>query len=161
MPWKVTDVMQERIRFVIQVLRDQENMSELCRRFGISRSTGYVWWNRYLEERTVGALQDRSRRPHRSPHQTPELVEQRVVQLRHRYGWGGKKLLELLQQEGLHLSVPTVNRIIRRQGLVRAEASHHPALKRFERQAPNELWQMDFKGPYRGQGKPCHPFIDS
>ena len=29
MPWKVTDVMQERIRFVIQVLRDQENMSEL------------------------------------------------------------------------------------------------------------------------------------
>ena len=28
MPWKVTDVMQERIRFVIQVLRDQENMSE-------------------------------------------------------------------------------------------------------------------------------------
>ena len=64
MPWKVTDVMQERIRFVIQVLRDQENMSELCRRFGISRSTGYVWWNRYLEERTVGALQDRSRRPH-------------------------------------------------------------------------------------------------
>ena len=37
MPWKVTDVMQERIRFVIQVLRDQENMSELCRRFGISR----------------------------------------------------------------------------------------------------------------------------
>ena len=124
---------------------------------GISRSTGYVWWNRYLEERTVGALQDRSRRPHRSPHQTPELVEQRVVQLRHRYGWGGKKLLELLQQEGLHLSVPTVNRIIRRQGLVRAEASHHPALKRFERQAPNELWQMDFKGPYRGQGKPCIP----
>ena len=157
MPWKVTDVMRERIRFVIQVLRDQENMSELCRRFGISRSTGYVWWNRYLEERTVGALQDRSRRPHRSPHQTPELVEQRVVQLRHRYGWGGKKLLELLQQEGLHLSVPTVNRIIRRQGLVRAEASHHPALKRFERQAPNELWQMDFKGPYRGQGKPCIP----
>ena len=71
MPWKVTDVMQERIRFVIQVLRDQENMSELCRRFGISRSTGYVWWNRYLEERTVGALQDRSRRltcPHERVH---------------------------------------------------------------------------------------------
>ena len=80
-----------------------------------------------------------------------------MVQLRHRYGWGGKKLLVLLKQEGLHLSLPTVNRIIRRQGLVRAKASHRPAVKRFERQTPNELWQMDFKGPYRGPGKPCIP----
>ena len=47
-------------------------------------------------------------------------------ELRHRYGWGGKKLLVLLQQEGLHLSLPTVNRIIRRQGLVRAKASTAP-----------------------------------
>ena len=157
MPWKVTDVMEERIRFVKQVLRGQESMSKLCRQFGISRSTGYVWWNRYRGERTVGALQDRCRRPHCSPRQTPEVVEKRVVQLRHRYGWGGKKLLVLLQQEGLYLSLPTVNRIIRRQGLVRAKASHRPAVKRFERQAPNELWQMDFKGPYRGPGKPCIP----
>jgi transposase-like protein len=89
MPWKVTDVMEERIRFVRQVLRGQESMSKLCREFGISRSTGYVWWNRYRGERTVGALQDRCRRPHCSPHQTPEVVEKRVVQLRHRYGWGG------------------------------------------------------------------------
>lgn len=56
MPWKVTDVMEERIRFVKQVLRGQESMSKLCRQFGISRSTGYVWWNRYRGERTVGAL---------------------------------------------------------------------------------------------------------
>ena len=42
MPWKVTD-MEERIRFV-KLLRGQESMSKLCRQFGISRSTGYVWW---------------------------------------------------------------------------------------------------------------------
>ncbi len=29
MPWKVTDVMQERIRFVSEVLRGQENISAL------------------------------------------------------------------------------------------------------------------------------------
>ncbi len=75
MPWKVTDVMQERIRFVREVLRDKESMSELCRQFGISRSTGYVWWNRYQKEKTVGALQERTRRPHHSPNRTAEAVE--------------------------------------------------------------------------------------
>jgi len=37
MPWKVTDVMQERIRFVSEVLRGQENMSELCHRLPPAR----------------------------------------------------------------------------------------------------------------------------
>ncbi len=157
MPWKVTDVMQERIRFVSAVLKGQENMSELCRQFGISRSTGYVWWNRYQKGRTVGALLDRSCRPHHSPNRTAEAVEARVVQLRKRKGWGGKKLQVLLAQEGIPLSVPTVNRIIHRQGLVKERNAHHPAPGRFERSAPNELWQMDFKGPFRFRQGTCHP----
>ncbi len=157
MPWKVANVMEEKIRFVVRACAHDRKMSELCREFGISRRTGYYWLNRYQQEGTVTALQERSRRPHHSPNRTAEEVEARVVQLRKLYGWGGKKLQVLLAQEGIPLSVPTVNRIIHRQGLVKERNAHRPALQRFERSAPNELWQMDFKGPFRFQQGTCHP----
>ena len=40
MPWKECSVVDERLRFVAQLL-DGEAMSEVCRAFGISRKTGY------------------------------------------------------------------------------------------------------------------------
>jgi transposase InsO family protein len=64
--------------------------------------------------------------------------------------WGAAKLQTVLLQEHPEwrpISVRTVHRILDRQGLIRAENRHRPALKRFERAEPNELWQMDFKGP--------------
>ena len=80
-----------------------------------------------------------------------------MVELRREHGWGGKKLQVMLENEGMAVSVPTVNRIIRRQGLVRRRDAHHPAPGRLERSQPNELWQMDFKGPLRCREGRCHP----
>jgi helix-turn-helix protein len=61
MPWKATDVMKERTKFVLEWERRWNeaegglvNMAELCRMFGVSRQTGYTWVERYLAERTVG-----------------------------------------------------------------------------------------------------------
>ena len=71
--------------------------------------------------------------------------------LRREYGWGAKKIDVLLREEGTPLTVTTINRILKRRGLVREKDSHAPALERFERAAPNELWQMDGKGEYRAQ----------
>ena len=58
MPWKECSVMDERLRFVAQLL-DGEPMAQLCRAFGISRKTGYKIFTRY-KEHGLEALTDRS-----------------------------------------------------------------------------------------------------
>jgi len=79
------------------------------------------------------------------------------VELRLEYGWSGPKLHELLKREKVSLSTATIDRIIKRQGLVSKEASSKPATKRFERSRPNQLWQMDFKGEYHMGAGWCYP----
>jgi transposase InsO family protein len=149
MPWRESSVVEERLRFVILASRKQNRITELCREFGVSRQTGYTWLKRYA---AGGAAQvvDRSRRPVHSPARTAAEIEQRVIELRRRWpDWGAPKLQALLSQqlEGQAPSVRTVHRILERHGLIQDRERHRPALQRFERSAPNELWQMDFKGP--------------
>ena len=129
MPWKRVDVMKERARFVARALAPDRNMSELCRQFGISRPTGYQWVGRYQEGGSFAKLSEHSRRPHRSPRQTPEAVEERVVELRRRYGWGARKLAVLLEREGIRVQEWTVHRILRRQGYVQKEDSRAACLE--------------------------------
>ena len=111
---------------------------------------------RYREQ-GISGIAERSRRPHHSPRKTSDQLERRVVEIRERFpDWGARKLQYQLQQEGVKLTVSTVHRILLRHGMVLEEDSHRPALLRFERAAPNELWQMDFKSPIRW-GTPVGP----
>ncbi len=153
MPFSSTDVMEERIRFVVEALKRRGSFAGLCRQYGVSRPTGYRWLSRYLEVGSFALLGERSRRPKASPSRTSPEHEEAAIRLRGKYGWGARKLKVLLEREGIGLSEATINRILSRNGLVRDRDRHKPAVKRFERAKPNELWQMDFKGPY---GK-CYP----
>ena len=158
MPWKETDVRSERIRFVVEAAGGQETMRALCERFGISRKTGYKWLRRWEQVGSLGALDEHSRRPQHSPRQTAVEIEDRVVALRLQYGWGSRKLRCLLQREGLSLGRATIDRILARRGLMGESTRSRPAVQRFERSAPNELLQMDFKGPYElRHGRTCLP----
>lgn len=158
MPWKETDVRSERIRFVVEAVQGHETMQGLCARYGISRKTGYKWLRRWEALGSLGALDEQSRRPHRSPRQTDEAIEDRVVALRQQYGWGSRKLRCLLAREGVRLGRATIDRILRRRGLVSTGTRHRPAVRRFERSRPMELVQMDFKGPYKlPNGSVCLP----
>jgi transposase InsO family protein len=137
------------------------NMRELCRRFGISRSNGYKWLRRYSRQGR-GGLSDRSRRPLRSPTRTPEATEAEVLRIREKSNnvWGGRKIAKVMRNTG-HIEVPTpstITEILRRHGKLVERSHEHPGLhQRFERAAPNELWQMDFKGHFAmAQGR-CHP----
>lgn len=158
MPWMEADAMSQRIEFVVRAMRGESTVSELCRKYGVSRKTGHKWLRRYRETGSLVGLEEVSRRPHSSPGRTPVNIEERVVELRKRHGWAGRKLSRLLEREGIIVSASTVDRIIRRRGLVREDRSSRPATRRFERLRPNELWQMDFKGEYllRGGGR-CYP----
>jgi len=135
------------------------NVSAVCRRLGISRKTGYKWLRRAARG---GLLEDQSRRPHRSPRRTGVAMEDQVLRIREAHpAWGGRKITARLAALGV-ADVPapsTITEILRRHGRFdpAASAAHRP-FQRFERAAPNELWQMDFKGHVAmARGGRCHP----
>jgi transposase InsO family protein len=147
MAWKTMDVEDQRVRFVVLASLAERPFSALCAEFGISRPTGYLWLGRYLQQGVAG-LCELSRRPQRSPQQTEPRLEAAVAAARMSFpDWGARKLAVLLDRRGMRLSVTTIHRILLRRGLVREADRQRPAVQRFERAAPNQLWQMDFKGP--------------
>ena len=158
MPWDVKDVKSQRIEFVARAVSGKETITGLCQEYGISRPTGYLWIKRYRKRRRFADLEEESRRPRRSPGRTAEAVEDRVVGWRKRTGWSGKKISQVLwEQEQIRIGRRTVDRIIQRCGLIREQDQPQSAPNRFEREAPNQLWQMDMKGQYRVGSGYCYP----
>lgn len=160
MPWQEVTRMSQRLEFVSMASQDGRNLAEICRRFGISRKSGYKWLKRYSREGGTG-LQDRSRRPRTSPSRTPDDLEEAVLALRQEHAaWGGRKIkarLEGLGRPGVP-AASTITEILRRHGCLDAEeAEKHQAWNRFEAEAPNALWQMDFKGHFEAAEGRCHP----
>ena len=158
MPWKEVSIMSAREEFVRLATQPGANKSELCRRFGISRPTGDKWIARAQRGE---ALEDRSRRPQRSPERCAPAIEQPIVKLRQEQpAWGARKLHSVLHSEGVSVpSVSTVHAILERNGLIAPEESaKRQAFVRFEHAQPNDLWQMDFKGHFAmSAGGRCHP----
>ena len=160
MPWKEKTAMSERTEFIKEAMKEGSNISSLCQRYGVSRVTGYKWLNRYRREGSEG-LQERSRRPHRSPNQTPKEIERAILEVRSKYPcWGGVKIKAYLTRKGWQdlPAASTITAILQRSGRIDPQESvKHRPVQRFERANPNELWQMDFKGHFGiNQGK-CHP----
>lgn len=160
MSWKEVDRMSLKKEFVRLALQEGANVSELCRRFAISRKTGHKWIARYREHGEEG-LRERSRRPRTCPHRTPAEVEAAVVAVRRAHPlWGGRKIVKVLQNRGWDAppAPSTVTAVLSREGLLEeAERARHRPAQRFERAAPNELLQMDFKGDFPTLAGRCHP----
>lgn len=159
--------MSQRREFCLLASKPGSNMSDLCRRFKISRRTGYKWFNRY-KDLGPGGLLDESRRPHYIPNQTESEIENYVIRLRKDDPeWGSKKLHKLIcndKESGKykHETVPcktTITKILGRHGLIDSNRSKlSKDFERFERQYSNELWQMDYKGWFRLLNtQQCHP----
>ena len=160
MPWREVSAVDLREEFVMLARREGINFRELCRRFTISPTTGYKWLGRYDAAGREG-LNDRSRRPHATPGRTPPAMEARIIALRDRHpAWGARKLarrLSDLGESGIP-SLSTITEILRRHDRLDAGAAEkHRAFIRFEHAAPNDLWQMDFKGHVGLRVGRCHP----
>jgi transposase InsO family protein len=167
MPFIELSIMSQRIEFCILASKRESNMSELCMRFNITRRTGYKWLARYQEKGLVG-LEEKSRRPHNFPNQTPPPIDKYVVGLRgNDPEWGAKKLHRIIinhKDQGIYKYsiVPckaTITKILKRNGLVPPNRSKQSeGFERFEYDYPNELWQMDYKGYFKLLNKEiCHP----
>jgi transposase InsO family protein len=165
MPWEETTRMEQRARLVEEFESTLYSVTELCRRYGISRKTAYKWLNRYGQEGTEG-LQERSRVPKTSPSRTSREVVDPLLALRRAHpSWGPRKLLVYLNKKHPETSWPaasTVGDILKSHGLVqprRLRSSTAPQPGPLTQPvAPNDVWACDFKGQFRtADGQLCYP----
>lgn len=160
MAWQEFTKMEMKLEFISLVQRGC-NISELCRRFNISRKTGYKWLNRYKVEGRSG-LEEISRKPHNSPLATKDKVIKTVLKTRlDNPFWGGRKIKAYLEKGGKE-DIPSpsaISNILKRNGLINPYPNERTSsFRRFEHEAPNRLWQMDFKGHFAMEDKRrCHP----
>ncbi|MDZ3991313.1 IS481 family transposase ISAzvi11 [Pseudomonas sp. Teo4] len=140
--------------FIALARQPGSNKRQLCRLFGISPQTAYKWLERYEAQGRSG-LQEKSRRPFNSPKLTEAALEAEVIALRQEHpAWGGRTISNLLHNR---VAPSTVTNILRRHGLILPAQTTREAMLRFEHDAPNDLWQMDFKGHFPTQQGRCHP----
>lgn len=159
MSWETKTVMEQREQFIKEVTEENDTISALCRKYGISRKTGHKWINRAAEGLQ---LCDQSRRPHQQPSKTADNLEASIVQMRLSHPtWGGKTIRAALESAGVEglPSDKTCCNILKRNGLINpAESAKHTAFQRFEKHHCNEMWQTDFKGDFLlGNGVRCFP----
>jgi transposase InsO family protein len=162
MPWKWSTPLDERLEFVQAALQSPPGcFSSICREHSISRRTGYKWLARFRQD-GGSALVDRDRTPHQQPCRVSAEVAGQICQLRQEHPlWGARKLRHRLLLDdpgGPWPTWRTVHRVLRRHHLIPPPTAAPPPPRRFERAAPNELWQMDLKGWFHiaGQGR-CYP----
>lgn len=158
--------MDERLLFIADHLRSGLSVSELCRRYGVSRKTGYKWIERYRQQ-GVDGLEERSRRPHGNGLAISYAQRQAIIELRTREPGppGPKKLHTLLLQRWASEDVPSrtsIYNILKEAGLIdrrrsrrRVQPTPQPLLSA---QEPNGVWSVDYKGQFRtADGQWCYP----
>jgi len=170
MPWTETCVMEQRAKFIIDILEGSYSMTELCEYYGISRKTGYKWIQRY-EQGGFDAIRDLSRAPHCHPHQISHQVKESILTVKKRFPkWGAPKIRSRLERIhpdwNNYPAISTIGLFLRKQGLT------HPR-KRRRKATPTELpltggchsnhvWCADFKGHFKtDDGSRCNPLTIS
>ncbi len=169
MGWKETCVLEERFKFVQEYKADDWRFAELCRRYGVSRKTGYKWLERYQSDGLEG-LRDQSRAPNRHPNEVLKEVAEEVLDMRRQHPhWGPEKLRARLQREAPEIVWPaasTIGEMLNRAGLT---VPRKRSRKATPSQSPlrhaggaNQVWCADFKGWFRcGDGSRCDPLTIS
>jgi transposase InsO family protein len=157
--------MDERMRFIVDHLKGECSMSELCERYGVSRMTGYKWVERYRVG-GPGGLVERSRAPKVHGRLTPAGLVDRIVELRRaRPSWGPRKIIGKLRDQHPDVEWPaisTAGEILKRAGLVTGRRLVRRAPARLGEltaaERPNQVWGVDYKGWIRlGDGSRCEP----
>jgi len=136
-------------KLLIKTYHETGNISETARRWHTSRRVVRKWVGRFQVEGETG-LKGRSRRPHRSPRQTPPEVERLVIEARQATNYGRERLalcpegatgLALyLERLGVHISPYTIRHILRRHGLTKRRKRRNPLYP--------ALWAWEVEEPF-------------
>lgn len=158
--------MDQRRRFVLEWRSGAISKTALCRLYGITRQTGYKWAGRFEQTKKWAAIEERSRRPRRSPKATPKKLIKLILSQRRQFPtWGPVPIRKRLQTHWPQHEWPsasTIGAILKRNGLVPDRRRRHRVTSGTRPFAtcrePNDLWCVDFKGHFRmGNGKLCYP----
>lgn len=143
-------VMEQRYQAVLAVVQDGWKITEVAERLGVSRQSVHTWIARY-EAGGLAALSDHSHRPASCPHQIPSTTEALICEMRREHpGWGPRRIEHQLAKAGVD-PVPSrssIYRCLKRHGLVelRRRRKRRDEFRRWERDRPMQLWQMDVMG---------------
>lgn len=167
MPWKETNVMDEKTQFIDAMLKSEKPFKHLCADFGISEKTGHKWKNRFYEEGKIGLL-EKSRSPDMHPNALPEDTIIDLIALKHAHPfWGAKKIRELYAKAHPEMTAPSlssVNRILSKANLVKKRRVKPPSTdckrlhQHIQPENVNDVWAIDFKGWWKSDGEICEPF---
>lgn len=152
MAWRLTKVEELREYLVKTYISKLASMSKLCEDCGVSRKTGYKWYQRYLEGGTA-ALEDSSRAPKSPKKKYSEGVILTALKLKQQYcKYGPKKIYAMLCKKQPNVEWPSPSR------LYEVFKEHHLVCsrklrRRVQRTHPlgevnfsNDVWSADFKG---------------
>jgi len=142
-------VMEQRYHAVMEVISGAP-VAEVARRYGVSRQAVHGWLGRYEREGLTG-LADHSHRPAHQPRQLDAQIEALICQMRGAHPrWGPRRLLfELGKAKVTPLpSRSTIYRVLVRRQLVpaRRRKRRRQDYKRWQREEPMQLWQLDVTG---------------
>lgn len=159
MPLKEVTKMSLKLEFIKFAVQGHIHFAELCRRFNISRKTGYKLLNRFKSDGIKG-LEDKSRARKCQLKKTPPTTEEKILSVRKRKPtWGGRMIRSYLLNQG-EKDVPassTITDILHRHGFITDDTNKQKKMQRFEHEQPNDLWQVDFKGHFQIRTGRCHP----
>ncbi len=143
-------VMEQRYQAVLAVVQDGWKVTEVAERLGVSRQTVHTWIARY-ERGGLAALSDHSHRPSSCPHELGAEIQAAICELRREHpGWGPRRIEHQLARSNVH-PVParsSIYRCLKRHGLIelRRRRKRRDEFRRWERERPMQLWQMDVMG---------------
>ena len=146
---------------IIEPERSGKSISYVCIAFGISRETWYKWKRRY-DVYGVDGLKNQSRKPHNIKNlKVTEELEKLVLELRLNNRFGPMRIrFRLKRKYGISLGTKTIYNLLKRHKLNVLAVKLKRKYKRFEMKHPNELVQMDTKGPfYLKASRTKHYFI--
>jgi len=166
MPWKETNVMSQRIKFILRAFDPNTNFTELCSEFAVSTKTGYKWKDRFLQYGLPG-LTDQPRTPHSHPKRISEDTICELIRIKKdKPKWGPKKVRLVFDKNHPNEYVPcrsSVERILKKSGYVitkrpKRQYRFERISNRFIPTHPNDLWTVDFKGWwYTSKKEKCEP----
>ena len=146
---------------IIEPERSGKTVSDVCIAFGVSRETWYKWKRRY-DTSGLDGLKNQSRRPHNIKYVkvTGEL-EKIILELRLNSRFGPRRIkFRLKRKYGVSLGTKTIYNLLKKHKLNVLSVKLKRKYKRFEMKHPNELVQMDTKGPFYLKGsRSKHYFI--
>jgi len=163
MPWKTTEIMDQKIEFSLRAIKG-ENFRALCREYEISRTTGYKWKQRFLEK-GVSGMSEKSRRPKNSPGGLKEEQTCEIIRLKNNYPfWGPEKIQAVYRREKGNAtpSLSSFKRVLERAGMVKKKRPRKNSdesgriFSGRKAKASNEIWTIDFKGGWKNKYSEYH-----